>query len=256
MPALSRPPNLKSLVRSALELLLPLNCVGCRREGHVLCPECTAGLRRLEPPYCDVCAEPGVTGRCGDCRTRPPKLDGIRAPYLFEGDIRETIHRLKYRGWRVAAPVLGRMLADYLKHHQLQVQTTGPAGANGPVRLEDSVLVPVPLHHRRLRRRGYNQSLLLAREAGRSLDLPVRDDLLVRAEDRPPQVDTRSQAERRENVARSFQAAGPGSSDIQGMSILLIDDVATTGSTLSACAEALRSAGAASVWGLVLARDR
>ena len=126
------------------------------------------------------------------------------------------------------------MLAAYLDTHKLPGDT----------------LVPVPLHPRRLRSRGYNQSQLLARAAGKLLDIPVREDLVKRAKDSPPQVDARTSEQRRANVAGSFEA----SDEVEGLSVLLVDDVATTGSTLIACADALKDAGAASVWGLALAR--
>ena len=122
---------------------------------------------------------------------------------------------------------------------------------NFPGQESGQVLVPVPLHARRLRTRGYNQSHLLARKVGKLLELPVRKDLLMRAKDSPPQVEVGSREQRRANVAGSFTAAAGA----EGISILLIDDVATTGSTLFACAAALKEAGAARVWGLVLARD-
>ena len=204
-----------------------------------MCERCIEGLRRLEQPFCDTCAQPNVNGQCQWCLEHPSKIGGIRAPYLFEGPLRDAVHRLKYRGWRAAAPVLGRLLAGYLEHHKLPIESTG------------QVLVPVPLHPRRLRSRGYNQSHLLAKEAGKLLDLPVREDLVKRVKDSPPQVEARSSEQRRVNVAGSFVA----SNDVEGLSILLVDDVATTGSTLMACAAALKDAGASSVWGLVLARD-
>lgn len=204
-----------------------------------MCSACVEGLRRLEPPFCDTCAQPNVHGQCQWCLEHPAMIDGIRAPYLFEGPLREGVHRLKYQGWRAAAPVLGGLLAGYLENHKFPAQATG------------SVLVPVPLHPRRLRSRGYNQSHLLAEEAGKLLDLPVRQDLVIRVKDSPPQVEVRSGEHRRANVAGSFEAA----SEAEGLSVLLVDDVATTGSTLMACAAALKEAGAASVWGVVLARD-
>ena len=204
-----------------------------------MCARCIEGLRRLEQPFCDTCAQPNVNGQCQSCLEHPSKIDGIRAPYLFEGPLRDAVHRLKYRGWRAAAPVLGRLLAGYLEHHKLLIESTG------------QVLVPVPLHPRRLRSRGYNQSHLLAKEAGKLLDLPVGEDLIKRATDSPPQVDARSSEQRRANVSGSFAA----SDEVEDLSVLLVDDVATTGSTLMACAAALKDAGAATVWGLVLARD-
>lgn len=230
---------IRSLARSALDLLLPLKCLGCREEGDVLCARCIEGLRRLEPPFCDTCAQPNVNGRCQWCLEHPTLIDGIRAPYLFEGPLREAVHRVKYQGWRAAAPVLGGLLAVYLDRDPFPTQPTG------------QVLVPVPLHPRSLRSRGYNQSYLLAKEAGKLLDMPVRQDLLKRTKDSPPQVEARSREQRRANVAGSFGAAAA----VAGLSVLLVDDVATTGSTLSACATALKEAGAASVWGVVLARD-
>jgi len=227
--------TVRGLTRSALDLLFPLHCLGCRKEGAILCPECVGGLKRLEQPYCDTCAEPNANGNCQSCLEHPSEIDGVRAPYLFEGPTRDAVHRLKYNGWKVAAPVLGGLLADYLKAH----------------RLPGEILVPVPLHPRRLRSRGYNQSHLLAKETGNLLAMPMREDLLTRAKDSPPQVEARSREQRRANVAGIFESA----SEVEGMSILLVDDVATTGSTLSACAASLKDAGAASVWGLVLARD-
>lgn len=225
----------QGFARSALDLLFPLHCLGCRKEGAILCPDCIGGLKRLDQPYCDTCAEPNAHGTCQSCLEHPPEIDGIRAPYLFEGPVRDAVHRLKYNGWKVAAPVLGGLLTDYLKAHKLPGE----------------VLVPVPLHSRRLRSRGDNQSHLLAKEVGNLLTMPMREDLLTRAKDSPPQVEARSREQRRANVAGIFESAP----EVEGMSILLVDDVATTGSTLSACAASLKYAGAASVWGLVLARD-
>jgi ComF family protein len=153
----------------------------------------------------------------------------------MEGAIREAIHGFKYRGIRAAAPELGRLLANYLESSPLP----------------GDVLVPVPLHRRRLRSRGYNQAALLARELGKLTGTPVNEKLLVRTNDTPPQVQTGGRLERARSVSGSFQCIGSA----DGLSVVLVDDVTTTGSTLSACASALKSAGAASVWGLALAKE-
>jgi ComF family protein len=113
------------------------------------------------------------------------------------------------------------------------------------------VLVPVPLHPKRLRQRGYNQALLLAQELSKIIGLPVDEDALIRAQDVVPQARTKSAAERRQNVRHAF-ACNRNMADKQ---ILLIDDVCTTGATLDACAIALKAAGASSVWGLTVARE-
>ena len=153
---------------------------------------------------------------------------------LMEGATREAIHNLKYRNLRSIAPTLGLLFARWLE--------------SNPVPGE--VLVPVPLHRRRLRNRGYNQSALLAKEVGKRAGLPVRDDVLVRIRDTPPQVSL-SHEERLRNVAESFKCSG----DVRGLKVILVDDVVTTGSTMSACASALMDGGAGSVWGLALARE-
>ena len=114
------------------------------------------------------------------------------------------------------------------------------------------VLVPVPLHQKRLRERGYNQSRLLARELGKLIKLPVIDDCLIRKRSAPPQTKTTTVDERRSNVANAFTC---GDERLKDKQVLLIDDVSTSGATLDACATALKAAGAISVWGLVLARE-
>ena len=133
-------------------------------------------------------------------------------------------------------PTLARLLQDYL--------ATNP--------MPGEVLVPVPLHRKRLRERGYNQSSLLAKELGKLTNLPVVDDCLIRQRYAPPQARTSTVAERRSNVANAFTCRDNRLRDKQ---VLLLDDVSTSGTTLDACAAALKAGGAASVWGLVLARE-
>jgi ComF family protein len=224
----------RQLPGAALDLLFPLNCVGCQREGKVLCSSCVAGLLELTPPYCLICAHPNAPATCDWCLESPPAFDGIRAPYRMEGAIKEAVHHLKYRGLKAAAPELAELLARYFAEHPVP----------------GDVLIPVPLHPRRLRSRGYNQSALLAKELSKKLDLVMDQKLLARTRNTPPQVSA-SRPERRDNVQDSFRCSG----SVDRRAVILVDDVATTGSTLSACAGALKAAGASSVWGLVLARE-
>jgi len=114
------------------------------------------------------------------------------------------------------------------------------------------VLVPVPLHPKRLRERGYNQSSLLAKELGKLTSLPVVDDCLIRQRHALPQAKTSTVAERWSNVANAFTCRDRR---LRDKPVLLIDDVSTSGATLDACAAALKAAGASSVWGLVLAKE-
>lgn len=230
---------LDRVAHSALDFLLPMRCLGCRREGGLLCEPCIAALPRLLPPYCDICADRGIVGECRQCREQARQqgrpLDGLRAPYLFQGAIRDAIHSFKYENARAAAPLLGRLLAEYL--------------ADNP--LPGEVLTPVPLHPRKLRERGYNQAELLARETGKIVGLPVDAKLLYRVRNTPAQARTANRQQRLDNIADAFAVRG----DLNGRALILIDDVSTTGSTLTAAAAALKQAGAASVWALTLARE-
>jgi ComF family protein len=150
--------------------------------------------------------------------------------------IRQTIHELKYHNLRAIASHLAVLLLAYL-------QTTPVSG---------EILVPVPLHVKRLRYRGYNQSSLIARNLGRLANLPVVDNCLSRVKDTPSQARTKSVNERHRNVVNAFSCK---QDSIKGARILLVDDVCTSGATLEACAIALKAAGASSVWGLTLARE-
>jgi len=149
--------------------------------------------------------------------------------------MRQAIHQLKYRNLRALIVPLAQLLRDYL---------------NNPMPAE--ILVPVPMHPKRLRERGYNQSGLLARELGKLTNLPVVDDCLIRQRHAPPQARTSNVDERRSNIADAFTCRDHRLRDKQ---VLLIDDVATSGATLDACAAALKASGAISVWGLVMARE-
>ncbi len=225
------------LASAAVELLFPARCVGCNREGAFLCLACQESLPWLEPPFCFLCSQPGslTLGLCSFCRAGPLRIAGIRAPYRMEGTVRDAVHALKYQGVRALAPTLGQLLARFMAQQEMAAE----------------VLVPVPLHPRRERKRGYNQSLLLAKATGETSGLPVEPHALSRVTDTPSQLTLRSE-ERRANVYGAFRARGER---VAGRHILVVDDVCTTGSTLEACAIALKEAGAASVWGFALARE-
>ena len=110
---------LSKLTNSTLDLLLPLQCLGCRQGGNLLCPTCVATLPRLAMPYCAICASPCTGQRCHWCSVTPLEIDGLRAPFHMEGLIREAIHHFKYRNVRAAAPELGSLLAQYLDSHSI-----------------------------------------------------------------------------------------------------------------------------------------
>ena len=208
---------------ASLNLLYPPRCVGCNKEGRFLCSTCLDSLPRLVAPYCLRCAQPIADGEtCQRCLESPLDIDGIRAPFLMEGTIREAVHRLKYNNLRAIAPILGGLLADFLNEQQVPGQ----------------VLVPVPLHRQREKQRGYNQAHLLYKEAGTRLGIPVLPQVLSRLSNTPPQAKSPSARERRGNVQGSFRCLHPFL--VEGLEVVLVDDVCTTGATLEACALALK----------------
>jgi ComF family protein len=150
--------------------------------------------------------------------------------------VRRAVHDLKYRGIKERAALLADVLAQAIERRPLAVD----------------ILVPVPLAPARRRQRGFNQAELIAGSLGERLDWPVDPSLLVRVRETPQQI-KRSAAERRENVADAFACPSPDA--IMGRRVALVDDVMTTGATLGSCAEALKMAGAARVYGLVVARE-
>ena len=230
-------PQVAKLGEITLNLLFPKWCVGCGKEGSLICSSCQGSLPRVTPPLCPRCGRPQPSGiLCPSCVSWQAEIDGIRSPFRFDGVMRQAIYQLKYRNLRALAAPLAQLLCDYL--------VTSPVPGD--------VLVPVPLHKKRMRERGYNQSRLLVRELGKFLNLPVVADCLVRQRHASPQARTATVEERQSNVADAFTCRDRRLKDKQ---VLLIDDVSTSGATLDACAAALKAAGAISVWGLVLARE-
>lgn len=224
------------LKRIALDLFFPPWCLGCGREGDFICSACRQSLPTLPASVCPRCGHPQPGGElCPACAV-PSGIDGLRAPYVFQGVVRQAVHELKYRNLRTLATPLAMLLRDAL--------------AARPV--PGDVLVPVPLHQRRLRERGYNQSGLLARELGNLTGMPAVEGCLLRRRYTSPQARTASAAERQQHMAGAFACRD---ARLRGRRVILLDDVATSGATLDAAAAALKAAGATSVWGLVVAQD-
>ena len=218
-----------------LDLLFPPRCACCKRFGSWLCEACSDGFRRVDVPFCVRCGDVLTSGSlCSRCRTNPPRIDAVRSVFHFEDGLREAVHQFKYDGLSVLAGPLGVLMAAYWWEHPLAAD----------------VIVPVPLHRKRVRDRGYNQSALLAKSVASEHAVPVDLDTLVRRRATVPQVGL-SIERRAQNVARAFECT---CDVLAGKDVLLIDDVCTTGSTLEACAAALFDAGARKVRGLTLSR--
>ncbi len=222
-----------------LDILFPLRCAGCQRSGHVLCPACIAQIQPLPSPFCQLCGTPlSQEGTCKNCQYHPLKLNGQRAVSLYHEPMRGCIHALKYDGNTRLAQPLGLLLAQAYIRYGMQAD----------------MLIPVPLHSERQQQRGYNHACLLAEVCSAQLGIPINNSILVRHRATVAQVDLHPR-ERHQNVAGAFACASVSASGaLNRRSIVIIDDVSTTGATLEACAAPLFAAGAKEVWGLVLAR--
>jgi len=230
----------------ALDAVFPASCVLCDNllppENHSgICDDCRDGLIPIHPPFCRVCGTPfqeGETSRaCLDCQRNPPRFDMLRVPYGYGGPLRDALLKFKFRRvTRYARPLAGLLLS---------------AAGLGIDWRDYDLAVPVPLHPARLRERGFNQALLLGRRALSGTGLRFRYDVLERIKPTAPQVGL-SPPKRRENVRGAFKVRDK--KEVAGKRILLIDDVVTTGATMSACAKALKRAGASGVDAAAVAR--
>jgi competence protein ComFC len=207
------------LKRLALDLVFPPRCIGCGADGSFFCPRCQSSLTYIS-----------------DHQSHTAEIDGLRSLYAYDGAVRQAVLQFKYYNVKALAIPLARLMTKYLGRCDLPADT----------------LVPVPLHPRRLRERGYNQSSLLASEISRLTGLPTVEGALRRRKNTPPQARTASVDDRKVNMRGAFSCRGKL---VAGKRILLIDDVCTSGATLGACARAAKAGGATAVWGLTLARE-
>jgi competence protein ComFC len=236
------------LVRLAELVLFPSFCRACgrlleERGERVVCRACLERLTPGPPAYCLCCGRffPGSVSPhlCRACLTSRPPYALHRSAAPYEGLLRELIILLKYRGCGVLARDLVRFLL-------------GAVGEDECLWHGLEAIVPVPLHPRKKRKRGFNQSEAIAREIGRARGLPVLRRALRRVRNVPPQTSLEAE-DRRRNVARAF-APGPRG-PLRGLTVLLVDDVYTTGSTAGECCRVLRRAGAKEVRVVTLARS-
>ncbi|PYO89526.1 MAG: ComF family protein [Gemmatimonadetes bacterium] len=230
----------RSVLSAAVEqLLLPAECLLChalltpRDANRIVCPLCRQRWRAVRAPWCERCGQPAPHfGPCRLCAQWPAALRSVRSTAWLEEGARHAVHALKYGGLPRIADDLAAAMSG-----------TRPL-SDGP-----SALVPIPLAPKRLRERGYNQSEMLARALARQWRIPVLVDLLVRTRETPTQT-TLTPETRLANVAGAFTAG----TAFRWATLVLVDDVFTTGATLAEAARALEEAGAQRLYGVTFAR--
>jgi len=226
----------KKIYNFFLDLIFPQNCIGCGKYGEVLCPLCQKKIRIIKTFVCTKCGRITKSGQfCPSCRAKSNLTGLMVAAGYDKGPTKELIHHFKYDGMLEIAPILGGLLISRLRKSSLRGKL---------------VLVPVPLHYRRQRQRGFNQAEILARYISRRLN--ISGGLALKRKRKTKSQVELSGRERRKNLAGAFFCKDREL--IKGKTVILVDDVSTTGATLEECAKVLRTAGARQVWGLVVAR--
>ena len=242
-----------SIFGQFLDLIYPPRCPLCGaflrdkgansdRPGFPICLTCMDDFREVTHPCCSVCSRPFETWveddhPCEACLNKRPFYNKLIVPYLYDGDLMSAVHQFKYSKKDYLAKSLGPLLAIF---------------AAEQLRGTDRFLVmPVPLHPKRLRQRGFNQSLLLAKHVATQLNAELDFLSLRRIRYTQPQTGLKKD-QRRKNVRKAFGLTDP--KGVKGRTVILVDDVATTGNTLNECARVLRKAGAENVYCTVLAR--
>jgi len=228
------------LKNAFLDGLFPIHCLGCNTFDDWICDNCHTTLPLLTQQHCPICKEHN-TNNGEVCPICLPKhinsVDGIFvASYYNDPILKKAIHFYKYRFAKDLSQPLALLLAQALQNSTL------PA---------PDAIIPVPLHKRRERWRGFNQATELAKAL--DLQIPLITDILLRVRYTTPQVQMKNKSKRQKNLANAFLVKNK--QHITGKNILLIDDVVTTGTTLTECARILKQSGAKNVFCLVLARE-
>jgi len=222
-----------------LDFLFPRRCLGCGKWGKYFCENCIDAIRPLEKQICPVCEKPAITGKAhSKCQTRY-SLDGLTSIFSYEGAIKNAVTKLKYKFVTDLAEELVTLsvkhLPSYFIHHT------------------SYILIPIPLHSRRQRWRGFNQAELLGKMLAEKFGWQVRTDILLRHKHTKPQTDLKGK-ERKVNIRGAFKINSNCKLSILNSKLILFDDVWTTGSTLRECGKVLKRIGVKEAWGLTLTR--
>jgi ComF family protein len=233
------------LAKNCMNIVLPPGCAVCgvripSREDGSICEGCASGIRQLVPPFCRICGievfeADGHNPLCGECLKNPPPFAIARSVVRYEQQVRQLVHKLKYGSELSVIPGLSELIKNYDLAEFVDI---------------DCVVV-VPLHLRRLRLRGLNQAVVLARLFFADRPALLKPDWLVRIRNTVPQTEL-GRAARKKNLRGAFQARA--TSDFQGARVCLVDDVFTTGTTVTECSRVILESGATQVRVLTLAR--
>lgn len=220
-----------------LDWFFPPRCAGCNAWGHRFCPDCYQKVNQISESICCRCGDKlnyDFKTVCNRCNQFPPKISAIRSWAYYDGVLQKAIRNLKYKGDLGLGETLAGLLLEVINKQSWEID----------------LITCVPLDHNRHRERGYNQSAYLSRPLAHLTDLPYNGQAITRSKQTKSQVGL-TVSERFMNVEGAFLA---DKKIVLGKSILIVDDVITTGATLNSCASAMFSAKASKVYGITLAR--
>jgi len=248
--------NNKSMIEyikeGLLNFIFPLDCKMCEKpiresKGYSICEDCFKTIELIERPYCIKCGKPLIPSvffkqnreiLCLDCKRKKYSFEFSRSTGIYDKVLKKCIHLFKYYGEKKLAKPLGKLMVDYLVK-------------NDEFKKKIDLIIPVPLHKNDLRKRGFNQSILLGRVVGNYFSISVGEKVLIKKKLTPFQANL-SKKEREKNILRAFLVEKP--KEIKGKNILILDDVFTTGATVEECTKELMKARAKNIFVLTLAR--
>jgi ComF family protein len=239
--------EMKNIIKGLADIVFPPGCIFCgafmdEHTNRSFCPHCFSQIHFVQSPQCTCCGVPfpdrdGEDHLCGECIMSEQFFSVARSLGKYNRVLLEAIHLFKYQGKVTLGKALGRLMTEH-EYRNVTIR-------------DYSIIIPVPLHKQRLKERGFNQSLILARELSTYFSIPLDFSLLKRTVHRKPQTMLKKK-ERLANVKGAFEVKS--AANIKGKKILLVDDVYTTGSTVKECSRMLLRHEAAEVAVLTLAR--
>ena len=234
-----------------LDVLFPIECIGCGKEDVWLCQQCFTAIKLKEIDSCPVCKKISNFGRTDEWCREQTSLDGMIVAASFNDKLlQDVIHKYKYNFIKELATPLSEILIN--KIIKLDNKEDKPNWAS-LLFSSDLILLPIPLHKKRLRWRDFNQAEMLSKKLAANFHLNHQPHILKRKRYTAAQIELKRE-QRLDNIKNAFQVTKEWQDKLKNGKILLVDDVTTTGATLNECARTLKERGVREVWGLVLAR--
>ncbi|MCD6471022.1 ComF family protein [bacterium] len=235
--------KIKKIKNLFLDLLFPIECLSCGKEGYFLCPDCLEKIPFVDKFTCPVCGKPSLYGQTHQICRRKTSLDGLVYATSYKNEtINKAIKQFKYNSIKNLGKPLARLMIKFIEN----------SGLKNFFAKNNFILIPIPLFFLKQKNRGFNQSEVLADEIANYFNWPIEKDLLKRTKPTRSQTEL-TKGQRSKNVLNAFKVKNK--IGLLNKNIILVDDVFTTGATLNEAAKVLKESGVNKVWGLTLAKD-